>query len=245
MWFKNKKTDLKQRKNTFYNFCFHQLKIPYGQLSDNLEDQIYNSDSIDALSLPNDAIPYEELEYIKKINKKNRYGSSRGIRSKPSPPVQVQDSSVVKKNLNDRVNGNRQMPSGSNRPESLWDLELEKEEKEAYRFRRGAADDSQRVNQTNSDVLPAIAGTGILLNSLNKTKSAIDFVFVMNVRESEAFPPLLLKQDIECVEDKMSGYRCKYLFLLLQLASQLWYAARHSIISLSKNLFLKIQIDLS
>lgn len=133
---------------------------------------------------------------------RHRYGNSRGIRSKPAT-FPVQDSAVVKKNLNDHVNGNSQLPNGVNRPESLWDLELEKEEYEAYRFKR------QARNQTNADVLPAIATTGVLLASINRTKSSIDFVFVMNVRESERYPPLLLKQDIQCVEEKMQGFQCK------------------------------------
>lgn len=135
---------------------------------------------------------------------RNRFGNSRGIRSKPAT-FPVQDSAVVKKNLNDHVNGNRQMPNGVNRPESLWDLELEKEEYEAYRFKRQTL-----KNQSNADVLPAISTTGILLPPLNRTTSAIDFVFVMNVRESERYPPLLLKEDIACVEDKMQGFQCKY-----------------------------------
>lgn len=176
-------------------------------MSDNFDDRMFNSDSID-VGLPNEDIPYEDIEYIKK-KQRNRYGNSRGIRSKPNP-LPVQDSSVVKKNLNDHVNGDGQLTNERLRPESLWDLEIEKEEKERYRFKRGTTtDENLRQNLTNSDVLPAIAGTGILLNSLNKTKSAIDYVFVMNIRESEAFPPLMLKQDIECVEEKLSGYRCK------------------------------------
>lgn len=173
---------------------------------------MFNSDSIDA-GLPNEDIPYEDIEYNLKKKQRNRYGNSRGIRSKPNDIPIIQDSSIVKKNLNDRVvNGNRQLPNDRIRPESLWDLELEKEEKERYRLKRSTAGtngNQQRLNSTNSDVLPAISGTGVLLNPLNKTKSAIDYVFVMNIRESEAFPPLLLKQDIECVEEKLSGYRCK------------------------------------
>lgn len=169
---------------------------------------MFNSDSIDA-PLPNEDIPYDDIEYNLKKKPRNRYGNSRGVRSKPNEVPVIQDSAIVKKNLNDRVvNGNRLLPNDKLRPESLWDLELEKEEKERYRLKRSS--DSQRLNSTNSDVLPAISGTGVLLKPLNKTKSAIDYVFVMNIRESEAFPPLLLKEDIECVEEKLSGYRCKF-----------------------------------
>lgn len=119
----------------------------------------------------------------------------------------IQDSSIVKKNLNDHVNGNIQQPNGKLRPESLWDLELEKEEYEAYRFKR---DSPNEPIQINSDVLPAISSTGVLLASLNASKDSIDYVFVLNVRESEKYPPLLLKEDIACVEEKMQGFRCKY-----------------------------------
>lgn len=161
---------------------------------------------------PNDDLTYDDIEYLKK-KQRSRYGRKLNRRNvlKKADVLPIQDSSVVKKNLNDRVvNGNRLMPKDPNRPESLWDLELEKEQKEKYRYKRATiTDEAARANQTNADVLPAISGTGVLLNPLNKTRSAIDYVFVMNIRESEAFPPLLLKQDIECVEDRLSGYRCK------------------------------------
>lgn len=48
--------------------------------------------------------------------------------------------------------------------------------------------------------------------------SSIDFVFVLNVRESEAYPPLFLPEDLACVEDKLSAYRSmtvKFSFVML------------------------------
>lgn len=171
------------------------MKIPFPQVDENLSDRYNDEYEYNGVS--------DEDPLLKKP--RNRYGlmgNSRGIRSKPAT-FPVQDSAVVKKNLNDHVNGNRQLPNNVNRPESLWDLELEKEEYEAYRFKR------QTKDQFNADVLPAISTTGILLPPMNQTTSAIDFVFVMNVRESERYPPLLLKEDVLCVEEKMQGFQCK------------------------------------
>lgn len=59
----------------------------------------------------------------------------------------------------------------------------------------------------NQNVLPSIATTGVLVESLNKSARSIDFVFVLNLRESESFPPLLLSTDIDCIEDRLSGIR--------------------------------------
>lgn len=57
------------------------------------------------------------------------------------------------------------------------------------------------------NLIPSISSTGVLLKTIESTPSSIDFVFVLNVRESETYPPLLLPQDLACVEDKLSGYR--------------------------------------
>lgn len=104
---------------------------------------------------------------------------------------QVLDDSEVKKSS---------QPMVEPRAETLWDIEIEKENVENHkngnRKRRGA----QLLNQ---NVLPAVSSTGVLVESLNKNSSNIDFVFVLNVRESETFPPLLLQSDLQCVEEKM------------------------------------------
>lgn len=178
-----------------------QLKIPSPRLDDALNDQLGDYE----YGLPDDS----DLPPIPK-SPRSRYGNrNRGVRSK-NEKIMIQDSSIVKKNLNDHVNGNIQQPNGKLRPESLWDLELEKEEYEAYRFKRDSVDANKPI-QINSDVLPAISSTGVLLTSLNLTsKNSIDYVFVLNVRESEKYPPLLLKEDIACVEEKMQGFRCKF-----------------------------------
>lgn len=86
------------------------------------------------------------------------------------------------------------------RPETLWDIEIEKENDENRKTRK------RRSNSlTNQNILPSVSSTGVLVESLNKTNSTIDFVFVLNVRESESFPPLLLQSDVQCVEEKMSA----------------------------------------
>lgn len=86
------------------------------------------------------------------------------------------------------------------RAETLWDIEIEKENDENHKIRRRRS--SQLLNQ---NVLPSVSSSGVLVDSLNKTNSTIDFVFVLNVRESESFPPLLLQSDVQCVEEKMTA----------------------------------------
>jgi hypothetical protein len=86
------------------------------------------------------------------------------------------------------------------RAETLWDIEIEKENNDNHKIRR------RRSNQLlNQNILPSVSSTGVLVESLNKTNSTIDFVFVLNVRESESFPPLLLQSDVKCVEEKMAS----------------------------------------
>lgn len=88
------------------------------------------------------------------------------------------------------------------RAETLWDIEIEKENDEKSPTRRRR----RREVINNENILPSIAATGVLVESLNKTtNSSIDFVFVLNIRESEAFPPLLTQDDINCVEAKMAA----------------------------------------
>lgn len=94
----------------------------------------------------------------------------------------------------------RTTPVGEPRAETLWDMEIEKEDIENNKNRQRR--DAQLLNQ---NILPSISSTGVLVESLNKTNSTIDFVFVLNVRESESFPPLLLQSDVQCVEEKMAA----------------------------------------
>ncbi|KAH8359490.1 hypothetical protein KR093_007027, partial [Drosophila rubida] len=55
--------------------------------------------------------------------------------------------------------------------------------------------------------LASISSTGVLLKTLSDLSSTLDFVFVLNIRESEAYPPLFSPQDLSCVEEKISAYK--------------------------------------
>ena len=61
--------------------------------------------------------------------------------------------------------------------------------------------------QTDDWYLASISSTGVLLKALGNVSSALDFVFVLNIRESEAYPPLFSPQDLSCVEEKISAYK--------------------------------------
>lgn len=87
------------------------------------------------------------------------------------------------------------------RPETLWDIEIEKEN---YENMKNINRRRRREVINNDNILPSIASTGVLVETFNKTNSTIDFVFILNVRQSEAFPPLLTQEDINCVERKMA-----------------------------------------
>lgn len=88
------------------------------------------------------------------------------------------------------------------RRETLWDIEIEKENDENQKI----INRKRRDIQLNQNVLPAVSSTGVLVESLNKSAAnSIDFVFVLNVRESETFPPLLLPSDLQCVEERMAS----------------------------------------
>uniref|UniRef100_A0A182SKP3 Uncharacterized protein n=1 Tax=Anopheles maculatus TaxID=74869 RepID=A0A182SKP3_9DIPT len=139
--------------------------------------------------------------------------------------------------------------------ETLWDLEMEKEAKEAmndvnamnYEYNNKArrqtgttvpaktttssspptttaAVQTQPTLLLNENILPSIASTGVLLKSVvtstggttpttstasptPPTPSTIDYVFVMNIRESEQYPPLFLDSDLSCIQEKMQAYR--------------------------------------
>lgn len=104
---------------------------------------------------------------------------------------QVLDDTEVKKSS---------QPMMEPRQETLWDIEIEKENDEKRKDRKRRA-----AQLLNENVLPSVSSTGVLVESLNKTNSTIDFVFILNVRESEAFPPLLLQSDVQCVEERMAA----------------------------------------
>lgn len=109
------------------------------------------------------------------------------------------------------------------RAETLWDLEMEKENadqlKEAEQVLNPAGDeDSGRrrrqtadlIIPTNQNLLAQISSTGILLKPLDSAQSTLDFAFVLNVRESELYPPLLLPEDLKCLEDKVNAYQNEF-----------------------------------
>lgn len=127
-------------------------------------------------------------------------------------------------------------------PLSLWDLEMEKEERDAikeshiydystnhdntskkskrsrisrdYIAQTRMTDDTDATsaspsfnNESEEWFLSSISSTGVLLKTLNGTRSSVDFAFVLNIRESEMYPPLFLPQDLNCVEEKISAYK--------------------------------------
>lgn len=87
------------------------------------------------------------------------------------------------------------------------------------RYRRrseGYSENATTVKGSNNETLESdewflasISSTGVLLSSLNGIKSSIDFAFILNIRESETYPPLLLPQDINCVDAKLNAYKSK------------------------------------
>lgn len=103
----------------------------------------------------------------------------------------VLDDSEVKKSS---------QPMVEPRAETLWDIEIEKENVENHKNRKRR--ETQLLNQ---NVLPSVSSTGVLVESLDKANSTLDFVFLLNIRESESFPPLLLQSDVHCVEEKMAA----------------------------------------
>lgn len=105
--------------------------------------------------------------------------------------------------------------------ETLWDLELEKEneEQEIHSNDMSASGDEESRKRrdllqfaipTNQNLLTQISSTGVLLKSMEKTDSTLDFVFLLNVRESELYPPLFLAEDIKCLEEKLNAYQNEY-----------------------------------
>ena len=66
------------------------------------------------------------------------------------------------------------------------------------------------MNLSNQNLLAAITTTGVLLPPLIGNSTSLDFVFVLNVRESELYPPLFMPGDLACIEDKISAYRAAY-----------------------------------
>ncbi|XP_044315081.1 uncharacterized protein LOC108040081 [Drosophila rhopaloa] len=121
-------------------------------------------------------------------------------------------------------------PVSAQSPLSLWDLELDNEAREQaadaqegnkkQRRRRkrresasgtttAAGEDSIGGEESSGAdwYLASISSTGVLLKALGNASSSLDFAFVLNIRESEAYPPLFSLHDLSCVEEKISAYK--------------------------------------
>lgn len=64
-----------------------------------------------------------------------------------------------------------------------------------------------KSNDSSNSFLPAIASNGILLESMDPSQNTIDFAFVLNIRESEIYPPLFTQDDLACVKEKLQAYK--------------------------------------
>lgn len=165
---------------------------------------------------------------------RTKYPGNRDIRSDvPNYDEDNNSTTTTGKNGNVQAKSNIAVEE----PFSLWDLEREKEERDAMKKqqeqqqineilensenqentmeqkRRKRREDNENGIDSNNDdwFLASISSTGVLMQSLNKTRSSIDFAFVLNIRESEAYPPLFKPQDLNCVEEKISAYKSKFL----------------------------------
>lgn len=104
------------------------------------------------------------------------------------------------------------------RAETLWDLELEKETEDQLKEAEPGNSDSKRKRRqapelnmpNNQNLLAQISSTGVLLKPLDTSESTLDFVFVLNVRESELYPPLILAEDLKCMEEKLAAFQMAY-----------------------------------
>lgn len=105
--------------------------------------------------------------------------------------------------------------------ETLWDLELEKENEEQENHDNGMNSSSDKESRkrrdlsdfaipTNQNLLAQISSTGVLLKSVEETDSTLDLVFLLNVRESELYPPLFLAEDIKCLQEKLNAYQNEF-----------------------------------
>ncbi|KAG5682233.1 hypothetical protein PVAND_011598 [Polypedilum vanderplanki] len=181
-------------------------------------DEMMLSDGSDKTNVDYDMY-YDQSQQRFMPPRRNWNGNNRGIRSEneyetPSTyetilhelektsKKQDQDSQTVKKVLDDSDVRKISQPLLEPRPETLWDIEIEKENRENHKNLDRKRRQTQSID--NNNILPSIASTPVLLASLNNTNSSIDIVFVLNVRESEAFPPLLTETDVQCVESKMA-----------------------------------------
>lgn len=67
----------------------------------------------------------------------------------------------------------------------------------------------------NQNLLAFITSPGVLLAPMDNGSqidgsSKLDFVFILNVRESELYPPLLMAEDLKCVQDRLNSYAVEF-----------------------------------
>ncbi|EDS40281.1 conserved hypothetical protein [Culex quinquefasciatus] len=249
-------------------FLQSQMQLP------DYSERDYNAAGIDEDNRPYRPRPaprYKDIGARQQLPQQQQYSGGRDVRSKfggfdevdlhdPNLEEQVfnetnPNSQIVKKVLlNDEIlEALKENDSGTKgSKETLWDLEMEKEAKEAingkqsiltelttlslrhfffedvtslnYDYNKEKRQADQKTNDTttpttptpatpeappNENVLPSISSTGVLLKSLNSSAASptIDYVFVMNIRESEVYPPLMMEQDLDCLREKAAGYQ--------------------------------------
>lgn len=130
-------------------------------------------------------------------------------------------------------------------PNTLWDLELEKENKDAIKgkncpciritsaihpkcifFFSAHTPEAKRIEEDkrrrrrrqlsidmpliNQNLLAFITSPGVLLAPLDNGSSTLDLVFILNVRESELYPPLLMAEDLKCVQERLNNYAAEF-----------------------------------
>ncbi|XP_055677275.1 uncharacterized protein LOC129786355 [Lutzomyia longipalpis] len=163
-------------------------------------------------------------ELLKRYPLRSQLPTNRDVRSKDEDIMDL-ESILSSEEVNDTLGDEAQTvkkvltdaalkPILKGHPETLWDLEMEKEASEAIK-EGGTYDYPYRQVKTRRETakdieqnfIPHVASTGVLLPSLDKSKpTSIDFAFVLNVRESETYPPLFLPRDLDCIEGKIKVF---------------------------------------
>ncbi|XP_052837715.1 uncharacterized protein LOC128253326 isoform X2 [Drosophila gunungcola] len=177
----------------------------------------------------NDEVPPLLEQSDRPIHLRSKYPSagSRDVRS-----GFLEAATTTRTTTTQRTPSTTGQPMSAQSPLSLWDLELDNEAREQaadaqaqdankkQRRRRkrresasgtttAAGEDSAGADESaGADwYLASISSTGVLLKALGNASSSLDFAFVLNIRESEAYPPLFSPQDLSCVEEKISAYK--------------------------------------
>ncbi|XP_039491170.1 uncharacterized protein LOC120451490 isoform X1 [Drosophila santomea] len=177
----------------------------------------------------NDEVPplLEQSERERPIHLRSKYPTA-GNRDVRSGFLEASGSNLIA--TTHATPSSTGQPMSAQSPLSLWDLELDNEAREraadaqegnkkqkrrrkrrerAFGTTTTAAEDSAGgEDSTGADwYLASISSTGVLLKALGNVSSSLDFAFVLNIRESEAYPPLFSPQDLSCVEEKVSAYK--------------------------------------